>query len=150
MRQTRPDSGLGLSHLSEKSIQTLLSCCLLARQRLPLNLQLYQATPKVIKKLTRNLSDADGLIQPVLRRRGGNLQPGTQPAQGAVWADFNFGPLHLNHKPSPSSHTLYSSNGFKKSTPRQKVNLLFQLVIGVAVSLGSGPGAGPTWSHIMY
>ena len=46
--------------------------------------QEYQATPKVIRESTRNISGSGGWFSSVLRRRGWNLPPRTQPAHGAV------------------------------------------------------------------
>ena len=44
---------------------------------------LYQATPKVIIKLTRNISGSGGRLSASSQEARRNLPPGTQPAQGA-------------------------------------------------------------------
>jgi len=70
---------------SFKVVAARTSALLLPSAHVPLGpLQLYQATPKVIRKLTRNISASAVDFQPVIMKFGGNLPPGTHPAQGAV------------------------------------------------------------------
>ena len=74
--------------------------------------KVYQATPKVIRKLTRNVSGPAVDIQPVLRRFGGNLQPGTQLAQGAG-------------EPKLISHKVFLKSFYISHPPHRSVNLSF-------------------------
>jgi hypothetical protein len=70
---------------SFKVVAARTSALILPSAHVPLGpLHLYQATPKVIRKLARNISASAVDFQPVLMRFGGNLPPRTQPAQGAV------------------------------------------------------------------